>query len=382
MKRILIKFCKILSLFNKIIKKKEMIVLYSNLGFRDNIEAFYNYLVQNKIYENYKIIVASNDYKHIKKNKNIKYVNCYFGVYYFLISKYFFYCFGKYPIVPSNDQIVVNLWHGMPLKKIGNLENGKEKNKYNYFTYLLSTSSFFDEIMMKSFNCEKENIIHVGEPRTDYFYKNELKSDLKNRYKKVIIWMPTFRTTKILKEINTSDSSNVLPLVHDINDLKLINDFLISENSILLIKLHPIQANEAIFSNMNNMSNIKLIDEKLLNNEEINLYELLTLTDILITDYSSVYFDYLLLNKPIIFTTEDLEDYKNRRGLNFENLEEIMPGEKVNTLNELINAIQKILCDRDNFKNDRETLNIKLNEFSVSNNCEKICEICGIEKVN
>ena len=155
MKKIILFICKVLERINAVLPKNEkVIILYSNLGFRDNIGAFYHYLISNGLHKQYKIIVSSNDYRTLAHIQGVKYVNCVMGVPYFMVSKYFFYAFGKYPIMPSKKQIVVNLWHGMPLKKIGNLEKGKENNKYDYFSFVLSTGSFFDEVMQKSFNCE------------------------------------------------------------------------------------------------------------------------------------------------------------------------------------------------------------------------------------
>ena len=121
-----------LSLVNKFIKKNEkLIFFYSNLGFRDNVRAFYEYLIAQKYNEEYQIVVSINDVADYKEQapKNVTFVNNRQGIPYFLRAKYGFYCFGKYPIKPSGQQTIVNLWHGTPLKKIGNLEKGLEKTK-------------------------------------------------------------------------------------------------------------------------------------------------------------------------------------------------------------------------------------------------------------
>ena len=369
---------KILTVVNKITPKRDKtIILYSNLGFRDNVEALYHYLVTNKYHEKYKIVVSTNDYKKIDNIKGVKYISCIKGVYYFLTSKYFFYSFGKYNIMPSNKQCVVNLWHGMPLKTIGNLEKGKENNKYDYFSYVLSTSQYFDDIMARSFNCGQERIMKCGQPRTDYFYNN--KDKIFKNYKKIAIWMPTFRTSDILNESNVSDSNKVLPLVNNLEDFKRINKLFKKYNSLLLIKLHPMQSTaNNIYTDL---SNIKFIDERYLNSKKISLYEFLPQTNFLITDYSSVYFDYLLLNKPIIFTLDDLADYKENRGLNFENFEDIMPGPKVFTFEELLSELKKSLNNKDHFSVERKQVNLQLNEYSTNNNSKKICELCGINGV-
>ena len=113
-------------------KKRNRIVIYSNWGFRDNIRTLYQYLVDNGYQDKYEIVCASNDFYHLERDSRVKFTSIYRGLYYFLTSKYFFYSFGKYPIKPSKKQMVVNLWHGMPLKKIGNLEYGLENIDYNF----------------------------------------------------------------------------------------------------------------------------------------------------------------------------------------------------------------------------------------------------------
>lgn len=380
MKEIAIYICKILEYINKIIpKSNRRIVFYSNLGFRDNSEALFDYLILNNYQEYYEIIIASNDYKEIEKVDNVKYVNCVVGLYYFLISKYFFYSFGKYPIMPSNKQVVVNLWHGMPLKKIGNMEKGKEKNKYDYFNYVLSTSSYFDEIMSKSFNCSLDRILHCGQPRTDIFFSNITKKNkIFKGYDQILIWMPTFRNSDILHESNSSNEEKILPLISNNKDMDFLNKILIEYNSLLVIKLHPIQRIEGL--PFGNLSNIVFIDEKFLKDNNSSLYSFLRETDCLITDYSSVYFDYLLLQKPIIFTIDDIDDYKVNRGLNFNNLEDIMPGEKNITYSDLISSIKSFLNGNDFWKYKRERANNLLNEYSSRNNCEIICNTVGIKK--
>src|SRR5699024_9340334 len=126
MKKIISVIFKVLNIFNNMLyKRTDRIVLYSNLGFRDNVKAIYDYLIENKYNNKYKIICSINDRKDYKNVsiKNVKFVNNYLGLFYFLTSKYFMYSFGKYPIKPSKKQEVINLWHGSPLKTIGNLED-------------------------------------------------------------------------------------------------------------------------------------------------------------------------------------------------------------------------------------------------------------------
>ena len=220
---------------NKIIpKKRNRIVLYSNWGFRDNLRTLYHYLVDSGYQETYEIVCASNDFYHLEKEKNVKYVSIYQGFFYFLTSKYFFYSFGKYPVKPASKQMVVNLWHGMPLKKIGNLEVGMEKIDYNFFTKLVSSSDLFTPIMKAAFNAKDEQMLLVGNIRNDELFKE--------KEEKKIIWMPTYRNSK-----NYHDSQAALIFSLEEEDFQNIEELLSNYGYQLYIKLHPLEESQLKF---------------------------------------------------------------------------------------------------------------------------------------
>ncbi|WP_334095968.1 CDP-glycerol glycerophosphotransferase family protein, partial [Helicobacter typhlonius] len=110
-------------------KNPNQIFIYSNLGFRDNVRAVYDYLIENGYNKKFKIVCSLNDYKRYRHcaPSNVKFVGNFTGLFKFFRSKFCFYCFGKYPVKPSDKQAVINLWHGMPIKRIGNMEQGNEK---------------------------------------------------------------------------------------------------------------------------------------------------------------------------------------------------------------------------------------------------------------
>lgn len=380
-KQIVEKFLISLTFLNKYIPKKErQVVLYSNLGFRDNIRALYDYLVENRYYEKYCIICVTNEYKKYKKtNKDILFVSPVMGLGYYLRSKYFFYSFGKYPIYPSNRQIVVNLWHGMPLKKIGLLSEKERDLKYNFFTYVLSTSKFFKPIMSKAFGCSESQVIIAGEPRNDALFKKVNISnyfDIKENNKKVI-YMPTFRYSTDLLIDNSGSKDTVYEKLKDNKVLVKLNNELVGKNIILFIKPHPLDNFDELF--IENLSNIFYITDEILNKRNITLYTFLGNMDALITDYSSVYFDYLLLNKPIGFVVDDIDSYDKKRGFIIDNPLNIMPGEKIRDLNELNKFFENIVNNVDKFIDKRKVVNDLVNYYKDENNCRRILEITGIK---
>ena len=327
-------------------KKSKRIVLYSNWGFRDNLRTLYQYLVDNGYQEEYEIICASNDFYHLEKDKDVKYVSIYRGLYYFLTSKYFFYSFGKYPIKPASNQMVVNLWHGMPLKKIGNLEEGLENVDYNFFTKLVSSSDFFTPIMKAAFNATDEQMLLVGNIRNDELFKE--KQD------KRIIWMPTYRNSK-----NYHDSQDALIFSLGEDDFRKIEQLLSKYCYQLYIKLHPLE--EFRLQVQMNHSIIHLLTEEIISEQYGTLYTFLGTTSALITDYSSVFLDYYLLNRPVAFTINDYEEYKDKRGFVFEDVKSLMVGSVIRDSHDLLEFLESVMKSEDSYIEERTKVNDKVN---------------------
>lgn len=228
----------------------------------------------------------------------------------------------------SAGAIRINLWHGIPLKrieydiKIGKLSrvyNSKWKILYRFIWpskfqkphYLLSTSAMVADIFSGAFKIPKSKILNLGYPRCDHFFWTReelikyvsLKSpELLNLihtlsgYKKALIYMPTFR-------------ENYKNDLREFIDLEDLNALLKEKHFLLFIKQHP---NLRIEYN-NEFSNIIVLSS------DFDVYMLLPFIDILITDYSSVMFDFILLHKPVILLMHDLEKYrKSERGFYFE----------------------------------------------------------------
>ena len=319
-------------------KKRNRIVIYSNWGFRDNIRTLYQYLVDNGYQDKYEIVCASNDFYHLERDSRVKYTSIYRGLYYFLTSKYFFYSFGKYPIKPSKKQMVVNLWHGMPLKKIGNLEYGLENIDYNFFTKLVSSSDLFTPIMKTAFNAKDEQMLLVGNIRNDELF--EEKKD------KNIIWMPTYRNSK-----NYHDSQDAFIFSLDESEFEDINTILAEYEYHLYIKLHPLE--ESQFKFKNNYSNIHMLSEDIISQHYGTLYKFLGTTSALITDYSSVFLDYYLLDRPVAFTINDYEEYKEKRGFVFDDIKSLMAGPTISNLEELLKFLLSVMNSEEEFYIER-----------------------------
>lgn len=350
-------FTSIFSWLNAIIPKKKQIVLYSNWGFRDNVFYLYKFMIEHNYNEKIKIICISNDLMGINRDSNYK--NVVFiesklkMVWFYLTSKYFVYCFGGVPIKPAKKQIVLNLWHGMPIKRIGRMEVGFDNRKINNFTYLLSYSPFFNDILKESFDIVDDQILVANAPRNKQLLekKERFSKDFKS-----IAWLPTYRTSKKLNSKNGSQSF-VVPIIKDINNLRELDNFLDDNQVCLFIKLHPLQDINQL-DDLEKLKNIRFIDEQWLLDRNLDLYQFLAKTDALISDYSSVTIDYLLTDNPIYYIFDDLEKYKNSRGLNYR-ISEFTAGKIIDNFKDLTDSIVEIKKGIDDYKGLRNEIRDK-----------------------
>ncbi len=369
----------LLSFVNRLIpKSRKKIVFYSNMGFRDNVKAVYDYLITCPG-SHYKIICAVNDWQEFAAKphpKGVRFVSPLRGVWHFFTSRYFFYSFGKYPVKPAPNQMVVNLWHGSPLKKIGNYLDDQDQN---FFTILLAASDFFVPIMQKAFNCRPEQVVVCGHPRNDALFQpgDPLSQlGLAGSWKRLILWLPTFRQSAFLGNQDASVSGTGLPILQSREEMERINEVLAASDTLLIAKIHPAQDLEQI--DTRGFSHIRILTNDQMQKAECNLYQLLASADGLITDYSSVYFDYLLLNRPIGFTVDDIEEYTQNRGFVVDDPRPLMPGRFIHTPEEFSLFVGDVIAGSDSYEAQRKKVGELANRYHDGMDCKRVLELAGI----
>lgn len=234
----------------------------------------------------------------------------------------------------SPKNIVVQLWHAPgAFKKFGGSVDFKsrkilEKASKNT-DYLIVSSSNIQDYYSEAFQIPKTKIKPLGLPRADYYFENHDIDDLKSKFfekydlsgdKKIVLYAPTFRDEEKYNN------------VFDYLDLEKFNQSL-GDEYILALRLHP---KIKKFYSGEISSKGKYIDCSDYSSEQ----ELLLISDILITDYSSIMIEFALLNKPIIFFTYDFESYlTEERGFYFD-FKSTVPGPVVYDSNQLIDVIK------------------------------------------
>lgn len=382
----------LISILNRIFKKGKIIVFSSFPDVSDNSFAVFDYLIKNGKDKEYLMVWLIDDYNNIAKikenifklygNINVKCIKrkSFLGLYYYILSKYIFCTHGIFSEAGlSKEQVKVNLWHGMPTKRIGLLDNQKKEN-VAISNYMVATSDIFVNLLAKAFRMNRKNILNIGQPRNDLLFRSNNSLEKigidKFKYNKIFLWMPTYRLSAVGDIRGDGKLKGCrLPLLNEEEIVKL-NKLLCKIEYLFIIKLHPMDKFTA--KHFNNLSNIIFIDNNKLIDSNVQLCSLIGESDVLLTDYSSVYIDYLIINKPIGFIIDDFEEYKNSRGFVFDNFEEWMPGEKIKTFEELKKFILDMKNNVDEYKNNREKINKKFNKFKDDKSSERLINFLNI----
>lgn len=377
-------FCSLIGIINPIVPKNESkIFIYNSTPTFQNNYAIFNYLIENKYNEKYKIYYYMPEAKKLLQNipNVVADYSLSKSIFHYITSKYVFFDTGNIRIKPSNNQIVMNLWHGTPFKRIGFLSKNKKeklpKKLMNTFSKMLVSSNELDEVYIKSFNLNKDQIFHSGHPRNDLLFNNSKPFDKlginSKKYSKVIMWMTTYRVSKDGRLCHTSNlewSDTNLPLITNEYNLNILNNMLENYNILLLIKMHTTSEDAKV--NLKKYTNIEILEENKYISKDIQLYEILGNCDALITDYSSVFIDYLLIDRPIAFIVDDIEDYDKSNGFNVDRPLDYMPGSHIINFDDLNKFLYNITNNIDLYEEKRKYVSSYFNQYNSRNNCEFI----------
>lgn len=305
-----------------------------------NLKCMYDYLPSEQ-YEKIVILKSDRRKKRTLKEK-ITLIKCLSTSKYILLEDL---VQATSHIKIRKEQELVQLWHGPgAFKKFGHSREGTDLKHihkgYKKYTKAIVSSEAIRPCYAEAFSISEDKVQATGFPRTDIFfdenYKEAKKKELYEQYpflkgKKVILFAPTYRGTQF-------DDAH-----YDIQKLNLqkIYENLSKENYIFIFKWHPFLYNNIQLKRLKKYEEYQKYPDFYYDlSRERDINDLLLVTDILITDYSSVIFDYYFTNKPIIYFTYDLKKYEGGRGLYFP-FEEYIYGAVAQTDEELLDAIQE-----------------------------------------
>lgn len=376
----------------KLLKRDKNIWLFGSSNFNtdsDNGYTFFEYV--NKNYKDVKTVWVTQHpavYKKMRANgyKNVEMSNTFKGRMACLRAGI---CFISTGPTETNKRFIngiqqIVLWHSMAIKQIGNdwdtylqkSMNKKEKTLLRFEKFcmpylhnmkaecVLVTSEFFIPYFASAFNLNPKKVLILGQPKNDVFFYDTTEIlihqlDEKYNHPLKIVYMPTFRDNlrNSGRQFNPFDGFGF--------DAERFSEMLEKKNVVFLYKCH----------NHDGIVNVANLSERfvLLTPEKYHdPYTLLKDIDILMTDYSSVYFDFLLTKKPIILAPFDLEEYQAMRPFYYDYLENI-EGCVVNNWSEFIEAI-----DAHKYFTPSEEVCRKFNKFQDGKSCERVLDYMKI----
>lgn len=371
--------------FSKVVPRDKKMILFISFhgrGYSDNPKALHEYLLSSEEYKDYKFVWAINGYrKHnieIPRSKVIGYGGPKY-LYHLARSKYWV-CNCKLPgyVVKGKDQVYLQTWHGTPLKRLAfdievpedttfyrsemsyeemTLTYAQDVEKYNY---MISPSAFTTEVFQSAFQIERERLIETGYPRNDCLsnWNPEDIDSLKEQYgipkdKKVILYAPTWRDNSYTAQGYTFELEVDFAKWQEV----------LGDDHVVIFKPHYLIISKFDVNDYEGF--VYSIDA----NADIS--SLYIISDILITDYSSVFFDYAILKRPIYFYMYDVDSYKDElRGFYIDIYTEL-PGKVFEEEANMLEEIKEEVYDYAYL----ETFNNRFNNQEDGNAAKRVLDI-------
>ena len=325
----------------------------------DNVLCVFRSIVEKNLFHNCRLVLITyntnnNAQTFLKSiNYNVKLLVHYkvsrslldfLQYYYFFASSRFI--ISTSPLVQFDyklsSQIHIALNYYSPFKNDMYLKLNK-----NSINFAITTSKIASLIDSQVSSLSIEKYIPIGFPRNDYilkarFSRNEMLDFLNiDRSSKIIIYSPTHR--------NRNNNNTIADeIVVGVTSYEILENLLKDNNAYLIIKYHSLNIVKKIKKEVN-FERILFFQP----NYNFTIYDLLAHTNVMITDYTSMYFDFLLTGKPVIFNFSDKEIYEKDRGFSYDPIEIVCAGEIANNEQELMNAIQKSLHNEANISIDK-----------------------------
>lgn len=375
---------KILSFFllllGKVVKIDDKLIIFasfSGTAYSDNPRYLFEYLRDNDDFTDYRFVWAFRRKRVVQGAEVVKFNSL---TYYYLLSKAKYWVFNA-KMAPyyqkKEEQIYLQTWHGTPLKRLGHdlLDNGKTyyRSQLSYkqmlkgydedscqWDYLISPNSFSSRAFASAFKINQEKMLEVGYPRVDFLVNADSNKciELKRRYglpldKKVVLYAPTWR----------DDSFGIRGYRFElaVDFYKWKNQ--LGDDTVILFKPHYLISN--VYQIPNDLSNFVYL---MAASADIN--DAYLMSDVLITDYSSVFFDYANLNRPIYFYMYDFEQYEQELRGFYLNVPDELPNDVIRTEKELLRRIKEDIFDYDRLQVFNQVFN-SWNDGKVSSKVAK-----------
>ncbi len=360
---------------------EKRVVISSSLGksYSGNPKAIYEEMVRRGLTQKYECIwfYEKDRFDIPGRHIQVKYGRLRY-IYYMATAKFWIFDARQPKFLRKRDRVTyIQTWHGTPLKKLAldmdavymageeSIEEYKEEFRRNAQTwdYLISQNPFSSEVFARAFDYSGR-MLEIGYPRNDVLFRRNNDTDIKKLKrklnlpddKKIMLYAPTWR----------DDESFGLGRYHYSDALRMDDVYnAFGRDYVLILKYHYLVEDKTDWSGYNGF--VRLFDKS------VDIASLYLVSDILITDYSSVMFDYSILNRPMYFYCYDLGRYKNvLRGFYFD-FEKSSPGPISDTTESLISDI--INARHEDYAEQYEEFRKCYNPWDDGRSCSKVVRL-------
>lgn len=351
----------------KLIPVSNSIIFESCPDLSDNTKAVFDEFIArglNNKYKLYWICFDKNAIDHPKYH-NVEYINSNekWKLRFMQYTAKVVICCNRFIGTDKKNQTIYYLMHGSPIKNTSGYYRCPE-----YVDYMITAGNYMNEKSANAMVIDQSKCFPLGYPRNDILVKPNVEvSTYVGKFKKYIIWYPT------VKQFADGRDYGIKPIsfLDNNESVNQLNKYAKEHDVIIIVKPHFAQLANIKLSNL---SNIRFIDDKFYKENNLIPYEFMGSCDALLSDYSSVFYDFMICNKPIGLVWNDIEKFKKNVGL-FDFYEETTAGcNKIYTFEDLCNFIKNVSEGKDELFELRENLCKKINAPKDGKNTSRVVD--------
>ena len=354
---------------------QNIIVFESCPVYTDNTKAVFEEMVRRELYRKYKFIWLHQGKDTLPEGvDHVKFVK-YPGSNWLKNQYIIFLLHTARAVISCNDifkktrddQYAFFLMHGAALKRV--------KSHYlvpRELDDILSFSQYLAPLEEACMGCDPTKMRVLGFPRNDILLTSKLNTHElfpDRNFEKLIYWMPTYRQSKN----GYGDSSSIsIPIIYNEQIAEEINQAARDAGVLVVLKPHFAQDVSRLLEI--NLSNLVLINDAFLAEHHVMNYELLGKADALLTDYSSVYHDYLLTDRPIGLCWDDYEEFEKREGFVVDVDTVMAAGEKLYTPEDLKGFISRLATGEDALRAERTAVRNMIHDYQDADSSRRVVD--------
>lgn len=295
------------------------------------------------------------------------------GVLAFARARYAFFTHRCYLRRFSDRVVAVNVWHGMPVKRIGWMLEGDSGIACRH---TVATSASWADIMERAMRPTR-SVLVTGLPRNDRLSvdRDTVRAALGigDRAEPLAVWLPTYRrTVQGMPAVDGHGSDS--PFGMDDVDPACLDRALAEIGMVALVKPHPLARGVAARDH----ANLLVVDDPWLVERGLTLYDVVGAADVLVTDFSSVVVDYVLVDRPIVHAIADLEEYRRSRGFSVEPVEAQLAGPVATTPGEVVDALAAVARGEDPWAQTRRQLRDRWHDHPDFDSTGRLLDAVGL----